>query len=329
MIESRRTFLSGAGLMVAHSLVSPLTGRASSRSGRAAVPEAAGSKPKLFPAALTMLDKNRRFDPAMNRDYLEFLQRGGADGVLVLGTTGEFASFSVAERKLILGSFLRDAGSLSVMSHVGTSNLPETLELLEHAASAGADSALVVPPFYFKQPSLEGLLAYYTPIMRAARIPVLVYNIPSLSGAPITMELIKNLSSFETMAGMKDSHNPETEHLAFIREFPRLKFLTGRTSVLSAGLRAGGAGSITGSASVLLQETRAVYEAFRNRGDLDGAQEQLDQAGASLRGFYGIPAMKYILSLMGLPQSFSRPPHVELSSEEQKKAAEMWSRFRG
>jgi 4-hydroxy-tetrahydrodipicolinate synthase len=275
-----------------------------------------------------MLDRQRRFDPAMNRDYLAFLDEGGADGVLVLGTTGEFASFSLAERKLILENFARNAGNLTLICHVGTSNVPETLELLEHAADTGADSALVIPPFYFKRPPLDGLIAYYTPILEAARIPVLVYNIPYLSGVPITVELVRSLSKFEKMAGMKDSHNRTEDHLVFIREFPQMRFLTGRTSVLSASLAAGGAGSITGSASVLLKETRSVYKAFSQGGDLDAAQESLNQAGAALRGLHGIPAMKYLLSLRGLPESFSRPPHVELSAEQKKKAAEAWSKLK-
>ncbi len=327
MIKSRRSFLRSAAAMVAAPVVSSVVGsRARAREAESGT--AGKSGPQFFPAALTMLDKHRRFDAGMNRDYLAFLDEGGADGVLVLGTTGEFPSFSLAERKLILESFVRHAGNLTVMSHVGTSNLPETLELLKHAADTGAGSALVVPPFYFKRPSLDGLIAYYTPILEASRIPVLVYNIPYLSGVPITLELIQSLSKFEKLAGMKDSHNKTEEHLVFIREFPQLKIMTGRTSVLSASLPAGGAGSITGSGSVLLKETRAVYEAFRNGGDLHAAQETLNQAGATLRGLHGVPAMKYILSLMGLPESFPRPPQVELSPDQKKNAAAVWSQFR-
>ena len=90
----------------------------------------------------------------------------------------------------------------------------------------------------------------------------------------------------------------------------------------------GGAGSITGSGSILLKETRGVYEAFKSGGDLDAAQEVLNQAGRAIRGLYGIPAMKYILSLEGLPASYSRPPQVELSEEQKQKAAEAWAKFK-
>ena len=81
-----------------------------------------------------------------------YLAEGGADGVLVLGTFGEFSSFSVKERKQILESFVRHKGKLSIMCQVATPNVPETLELLDHATASGAGSVLVLPPFLFQEP---------------------------------------------------------------------------------------------------------------------------------------------------------------------------------
>jgi 4-hydroxy-tetrahydrodipicolinate synthase len=135
-----------------------------------------GSGPQFVAAALTALDSRRRFDDAMAKDYLSYLAAGGLDGVLVLGTTGEFASFSVKERKQILESYIKHRGKLSVMAQVGAPNLPETLELLAHAADAGAGSALVLPPFYYKNVSTEGVLRYYEPVLDAARIPPTIPN---------------------------------------------------------------------------------------------------------------------------------------------------------
>src|SRR5579864_6296481 len=137
---SRRTFLSTATAAVASA--------ASSR-----LPDSSG--PQFIVAMLTMLDARARFDDGMNKDYLAFLQAGGADGGLVLGTTGEFSSFSVAERKQVLESALKHRGKLSIMCHVGAGNLPDTLDLLDHATRAGADSALVLPPYYYKNPTVE------------------------------------------------------------------------------------------------------------------------------------------------------------------------------
>ncbi len=285
--------------------------------------------PKFVVAALTMLGRDGRFDDAMNKDYLAFVAEGGADGALALGTTGEFASFSVKERKLILESFVRHKGKLWIPCQVGASNLPETLELLEHAAATGADSALVLPPYYYKNVSLDGVVAFYEPILKAARIPVLLYNIPQMSGVPITPELLRRLSGFARLYGMKDSFNKADQLVANIREFTKLKILTGVPQNIVADLEAGGAGALTGNGSVFLHETRAVFEAWGKSGDAQAAQKRLNEAGAVLGGYDGIPASKYAVSLMGLPESAVRPPFTSLSAEQKKALAGRMRSFRG
>jgi 4-hydroxy-tetrahydrodipicolinate synthase len=285
--------------------------------------------PKFFVAALTMMGRNGRFDDAMNKDYLAFVAKGGADGALAMGTTGEFASFSVKERKTILESFIRNKGKLGIMCQVGASNLPETLDLLEHAAATGADSALVLPPYYYKNPSIDGLVAFFEPILNAARIPVLVYNIPPMSGVPITPELLRRLSGSPRLYGMKDSFNKPEQLVANIHEFSKLKILTGVPGNIVADLEAGGGGALTGNGSVFLHETRAVFDAWSKGGDAQGAQKRLNEAGAVLGGYDGIPASKYALSLMGLPESAVRPPFTALSPEKKKELDGRWRSFRG
>lgn len=287
------------------------------------------NNPKFVVAAVTMLDRNGRFDDAMNRDYLAFVAHGGADGALALGTTGEFASFSVKERKQILESFLRHKGKLWIPAQVGAPNLPDTLELLEHAAASGADAALVLPPFYYKNPSLDGLVSFYKPVLDAARIPVMLYNIPQLSGVPITPELLHRLSGFAKLYGMKDSFNKADQLVSNIHEFPKLKILTGVPANIVADLEAGGAGALTGNGSVFLHETRAVFDAWGKGSGAQEAQKRLNDAGAVLGGYDGIPASKYALSLMGLPESALRPPFTSLSTSQKKELADRLKRFRG
>jgi 4-hydroxy-tetrahydrodipicolinate synthase len=186
-----------------------------------------------------------------------------------------------------------------------------------------------MPPFYFKNPSVDGLAAYYEPLLKAAKIPVLLYNIPQLSGAAITAELLRRLSKFERLYGMKDSFSKAEPLVAFIREFPKLKILTGVPQNVAANLEAGGAGALTGNGSVFLRETRAVFSAWSKGGDVQAAQQRLIQAGAVFSGYDSIPAAKYALSLMGLRESAVRPPFTELSEEKKKELAERMRRWRG
>ena len=143
MKATRRTFLCSVGAVTAATLARPVT-EAATRSG-----------PRCYVAVLTPVGRTGRFDEELARDLLAFLQKNDVDGVVVLGTTGEFSSFSVSERKRILEVMIKNRGSLEILCHIGTPNLPETLDLLNHAAAAGADRVLVLPPFYYKNPSLE------------------------------------------------------------------------------------------------------------------------------------------------------------------------------
>jgi 4-hydroxy-tetrahydrodipicolinate synthase len=285
----------------------------------AALPQKAtakpGKNPRFLVAALTPMDVNGRFDAGVARDLLSMLQEKGADGVVVLGTTGEFSSFSVAERRKILESMVKAKGTLDVFCHAGCSNLPDTLELLAHAADSGVEAALVIPPFYYKNPKVDGLERYYSAVLKAARVPVLLYHIPGTSGVPITHELIRRLMGHEKLYGLKDSSGDRDGLLAFIKEFPKLNVFTGSPRLIGIALGNGGAGAITGNGNVIAAQTAAVFRAFRSGTDLNLAQKRLDEASQLSGG--DLPSMKFMLGEMGLRPSHCRPPFAPLTAAEQ------------
>ena len=104
---------------------------------------------ELIIAALAALDRHGQIDASMVIDYLGYLREGGIESILVNGSTGEFASFTTLERKFALQTYLRHKGNMRALCHVGASSLPDTLDLLRHAQGAGAEVALVVPPYYY------------------------------------------------------------------------------------------------------------------------------------------------------------------------------------
>src|SRR4029077_21209883 len=112
---------------------------------------AAGEKMLFWVAVSTPCDKNLNFDPELYKDLLAYLKSQGADGVVGLGTTGEFPSFSFAERKKVAEAALKNRNGLNIIVGAGTSNFPETIELSKHAEEHGADGLLIVPPFYYKR----------------------------------------------------------------------------------------------------------------------------------------------------------------------------------
>ena len=120
------------------------------------IPAVPGEKELFWVAASTPCDKNLKFDQELYKDVLAYLKGNGADGVVVLGTTGEFPSFSVAERKKVAETAFKHRNGLNIIVSPGTSNFPETLELSQHAQENGADGLLIVPPFYYKHPTWKG-----------------------------------------------------------------------------------------------------------------------------------------------------------------------------
>ena len=302
MSATRRSFLAGMSVSAAAT----------------AAPTKPRADPRFFVAALTPVNHAGQFDESIARDLLAMLRENGVDGIVVMGTTGEFSSFTVAERRKILESMMRSKGTMDVFCHVGCTNLPDTLDLLSHAADSGVEAALVLPPYYYKSPKVDGLARFFTSVLDAARIPVLLYHIPAVSGVPITPDLLRRLSGHPRLHGLKDSSgNPETL-MTFLKEFPKLKVFTGSPKLIATTLQNGGAGAITGNGNVIPAQTAAVFKAFRGGKDLAASQEHLNRAIAISGG--DLPTMKFMLGQMGLKASYCRLPFLPLTAAEEADA---------
>ena len=278
-----------------------------------------GSQDKVlfWAATITPCDKAGRFDPGAMKDVLAWFKHCGADGVVVLGTSGEFPHFSVAERKLVAETALKNKVGLNVIVGPGTPNQAETIDLARHAQDHGADGLLVIPPFYFNNPPVEGLTRYYSGLFDAVRIPISLYHIPGTSEAPITLELLKNLSHYPNLAGIKDSSGNAEGYKAFVEAFPALNMRTGTNSNLEQAFDHG-MGAILADGNVFTKLCADVFAAYRGKADYKPALARLRAAQRSVQGLGGSPpAMKYGLSLqMGGPPIYTRAPLVEVSGEQ-------------
>ncbi len=305
---TRRTFLGAMGAAAA---------MAAPRGSK--VQNASTEKCLFWVAACTPCDKNLKFDDAYYRDMMAYFKDQGADGVVVTGTTGEYPSFSLAERKKIQETALKHrAGLTSVIVSTGTPNFPETIELSQHAAANGADGLLIIPPFYFKRPPLAGLTKYYSLIFEQVKIPINLYHIPGTSAVPITAELLHSLEHYPNLAGIKDSNGDVPEYEMYLKEFPKLNMRTGTGNNLKAALNAG-MGAILAEGNLFTKRIATVFAAHREGKDIEAPLANLHAAQAALRpgnvGSYG--PMKYALSLeMGSRQTYQRPPNPDVTDEQ-------------
>jgi dihydrodipicolinate synthase/N-acetylneuraminate lyase len=305
MQTTRRTFLSATAS----------TALAAPRAAKS--PATAKSGPNLYVAAVTPCDSKLNFDPAIYRDLMPFFKERGADGVVVLGTTGEFPSFSVAERKRVAEVALKHRSGLRMIVQVGTPNLPETLELLNHAQANGADGVLVIPPFYYKNPTLDPLVKHYSAVLEASKVPVYLYHIPGTSAVPISHELLHKLEHYPNLAGIKDSTGNAEGYAAFCKEFPKLDMMSGTDNNLPTALK-NNMGAILMGANLFVKQSAAVFAAHRAGQDITEPMAKLREASALLRGTggTGIAGIKYSLAAWGFRESFARPPQPELTAEQ-------------
>ena len=285
---------------------------------------AAGEKMLFWVAVSTPCDKNLNFDPELYKDLLAYLKSQGADGVVVLGTTGEFPSFSFAERKKVAEAALKNRNGLNIIVGAGTSNFPETIELSKHAEEHGADGLLIVPPFYYKRVAVEPLTKYYSMIFEQVKIPINLYHIPFASGVAISHELLHSLEHYPNLAGIKDSvSDPEVYH-RFVAEFPRLNMRTGTDVNLKYALEHG-MGAILAEGNNFTKQIAAVFAAKRAGKDIDAPIAKLNAALKLLRagGVDEYGPMKYALSLqMGTRQFYQRPPNSDVTEEQKTKIKE-------
>jgi len=281
------------------------------------------TKTMFWVATVTPCDRKLKFDPGAFKDILAWYKHNGADGIVVLGTTGEFASFSVAERKQIAEVALTNKLGMNMIVGPGTSNLPETIELAKHAEEHGADGLLVIPPFYYKKVPTDGLIRYYSMLFDQVSIAINLYHIPGTSGVPISHELLTALHHYPNLAGIKDSNGPAGEYADFVSAFPDLNMRTGTENNLEYALEHG-MGAICMDGNVYTRALANVFEAFRAGKDYHAAYANYRAMTKVMKdlqtGVDGYGPMKYALSLqMGGPQTYQRPPFVDVT-EAQKVA---------
>src|SRR5579864_2534437 len=321
MDTTRRTFLEGLGAVAALGAVGMRAGTSACTVTAQAGP---ATKCLFWIAAATPCDKNLKFDEDLYKDMMAYFKANGADGIVVLGSTGEYPSFSVAERKKVAETALKHRNGLNIIVCSGTSNFPETIELSQHAAEYGADGLLIIPPFYYKQPPLEGLTRYFSLIFEQVSIPINLYHYPRMSAVPVTPELLHSLEKYPNLAGIKDSNGDAPEYEQYVKEFPKLNMRTGTGNNLKAALESG-MGAILAEGNLFTKQIAAVFASKRAGKDIDAPLAKLRDMQQVLRpaGVGGFGPMKYALSLqMGTRQTYQRPPHPDVTDEQKAKIRE-------
>ena len=278
----------------------------------------------VYSAVATPLDADLNPDVTKLAAHCRGLIAAGCHGIALLGTTGEANSFSVAERKAILEGVI--AGGITpeqLAPGVGVSAIPETIELTRHALSLGVTRVVMLPPFYYKGVSDDGVFAAYARIIEGVadeRLKLVLYHIPQTSAVPLSIDLVARLIAAYpgTVAGLKDSGGKLDNMLALTGLDKDFAVLAGADPLMLPLLQAGGAGCITAVSNLLAGELRTVFDGWDDPGKADAvgkAQARLE-AFRELSMAFGaqLPTVKALLAMRDGDTGWNRlrPPLLPL-----------------
>ncbi|HSL00246.1 MAG TPA: 4-hydroxy-tetrahydrodipicolinate synthase [Rubrobacteraceae bacterium] len=229
----------------------------------------------LMPAMVTPFDEKGEVDLDAAEAVIERFLEAGVDGISPLGSTGEAAHLMFDERKRFAEAVVEMVGGrVPLVVGVGASGTRETVELARHAE--GADAVLVVSPFYWKVGE-EALFEHFATVARSVDMPVMVYNLPMLTGIDLSPALVARLAQeCPNVVGIKDTVTEYGHVVAVLREVkparPDFSVLSGWEDLILPSLLAGADGSICALANVAPKLFVDLVHSARD-GDLTRAAE--------------------------------------------------------
>lgn len=252
---------------------------------------------------------------------------GQGSGLAVFGTNSEGNSLSVEERLGLLER-LCDAGidPARMMPGTGCCALPDTVRLTARAVALRCGGVLMLPPFYYKGVSEDGLFRYFAEVVQRvgdARLRIYLYHIPSVAQVPITHGLVARLlASYPAqIAGMKDSSGDWEGTRGFLDAFAGAGFdvFVGSEAFLLRGMRHGGVGAISATANVNPASIDRLFRTWRDA-DADEQQARLDETRAVFQRYPMLPALKATVAIRRGDPTWAtlRPPLVPLTDDQQR-----------
>ncbi len=274
----------------------------------------------LVPTIVPFAGSALALDEPAFANHLSFLERGGVDGLVVLGTNGEFHSLTLEEKLRVLRLAAEKRRGMRLLAGTGASSLAEAAAVAAEAARLRYDGLLLAPPFYPRGLQARGLVEFLRGVLDAGGdLPAYLYHIPKFTGVAFDRPLIEALLPTGRVAGLKDSTGTVASLAAFASEFPALDLFVGSDSLVLEGRRRGAAGAVTGLSNAFPE--LAVRAWSGPPPEAEAAQSTLAAVRALCEG-KDLPALsKAILGLRGFPRAPVRPPVTDLAPEEVEEVA--------
>lgn len=244
-------------------------------------------------------------------------------GLAVFGTNSEANSLSVDEKIMLLDQLAAAGVDASrMMPGTGCCALTDTVTLTAHAAKLGCAGTLMLPPFYYKGVSDEGIFANFAEVIERVgdeSLRIYLYHIPPIAQVGFSVDLIERLVTRypRTIVGIKDSSGDwDNTYSMLERKWDDFRVFVGSESFLLANMRNGGAGCISATANVNPAAIDHLYQTWKN-GDADQQQQALDDIRGTVMEFPMIPALKATVAEFSGDEHWRtvRPPLIPLDQD--------------
>ena len=292
----------------------------------AARPQAAARLTGVLSPVITPFKADLSPDSERFVRHCKWLLKSGCSGLAVFGTNSEANSLSVEEKLTLLAALIHGGvPGAALMPGTGHCALPAAVRLTANAVKLGCAGVLMLPPFYYKGVSDEGLYRFFAEVIERVgdeRLRVYLYHIPPVSQVPITLKLIERLLAKypRIVAGAKDSSGDWNNTKAMLDEFGKDGFdvFPGSEQFLLEGMRHGGAGCISATANVNPGAIDRLYREWRS-GEAERMQAAISATRKIVQKQPMIAALKSTVAHFGNDAEWRRvrPPLVELTAAQE------------
>ncbi len=271
----------------------------------------------VYTAIITPFFRNLNVNYSLLEELTRFQEKNGISGLVPCGTNGEYPSLTIEEAKRVIKTVVNVKKNLTIIAGVGRASLQETIELAKFSDGL-SDAIMIGVPFYFKPVSDSGLFQFYSRVLENVKCPCFLYNIPRYTGISISTGLIKKLTKFKNLVGLKDSSGDIKNLENYINSVPKLNFFSGSDALIFQGLKLGTKGGISALGNVFPKKVMNIFNAYQ-KNDLKSAekeQNEIIELRNLFKEFGTIAGFKKYLQALGYEESFVRPPLSDLSNED-------------
>ena len=274
----------------------------------------------IFPALLTPFDDNGKINYSALSDLLEYDISKGVTGFYVSGSSGEAFVLTFEERKELFSAVAKICkGRCTLIGQVGCISTEQSLELALHCEKEGYDAVSSVAPFYYKFGFGE-IKNYYNTIVENTTLPMLIYNIPALTGIGFTAEQFDCFLDNDRYLGVKFTSSDFFTLERIRTAHPERIIYNGYDEIMLSGLIAGADGGIGTTYNFMPEKFIGIYKLF-NEGKIAEARALQTEANTVIDALIKVgvlPGSKYLLGKLGIGMGNCRPPFKTLSDDDKK-----------